>query len=53
MNQLVITQANNGFVIECRANGTTDIEVVNKLSQLVKLVKATFKTDENLIEDTE
>lgn len=45
MSQIVITQADNGFVVEIRGNGINEIQVANKLSQVVKAVKATFQTE--------
>lgn len=42
MVQVIITQANNGFVVETKGNGMMDIAVAKNLAQVLKAVKATY-----------
>lgn len=46
MVQLIITQANNGFVVETKGNGMMDIAIATNTAQVVKAVKAAFNTPE-------
>jgi LEA14-like dessication related protein len=50
MVQLIITQANNGFVVETKGNGMLDINVATNLAQVVKAVKEAYKQQEAEIE---
>jgi len=49
MTQVIITQAENGFVVEVRLNGTTEIQIAANLAQVSKIIKATY----NKVEEDE
>lgn len=46
MVQLIITQAENGFVVETKGNGVMEINIAANLAQVVKAVKGAFNQAE-------
>lgn len=46
MRQVVITEAENGFVVEVRENGNNEVLVATNAAKVVKLVKEALKEEE-------